>query len=250
MFGEILYYDKNTIEEYKSIIRGQRRLQVEEYEVSNDKGAGVDLRAISADARASKKYIARVIESMLYDCDEFEKMLAEREDFFDFTQTSGLDISTVPRGAIVKVDAFLEIPESFDIMQILDRFKPLIMDSIETDPMEKSDKDVIKAFFGSAKATRIPIVGEVDDYLLCAKIKQENIVSEYEELEEMDEQVTVLARIASGEVDSNKPFYDPLKDFMSMNRMMRRSMKDRGEELTAITVDKEYRKIDILAIYR
>ena len=66
----------------------------------------------------------------------------------------------------------------------------------------------------------------------------------------MDEQVTVLARMASGEVDSNKPFYDPLRDFMSMNRMMRRSMKDRGEELTAITVDKEYRKIDILEIYR
>lgn len=51
-------------------------------------------------------------------------------------------------------------------------------------------------------------------------------------------------------VKCNKPFYDPLKDFMTMNRMLRRSMKDRGEELTALTVDRDYRQIDILAIYR
>ena len=41
-----------------------------------------------------------------------------------------------------------------------------------------------------------------------------------------------------------------IKDFMTMNRMLRRSMKDRGEELTALTVDRDYRQIDILAIYR
>ena len=102
MFGEILYYDKNTIEEYKSIIRGQRRLQVEEYEVSNDKGAGVDLRAISADARASKKYIARVIESMLYDCDEFEKMLAERDDFLTLPKQADLISPPFQEGLLLK----------------------------------------------------------------------------------------------------------------------------------------------------
>ena len=82
--------------------------------------------------------------------------------------------------------------------------------------------------------------------MLCAKMHQENLIAEYEEYE----QVTVLARVSSGIVDSNKPFYDPLKDFMTMNRMMRRGMKDRGEELKALTVDKDYRQIDILAIYK
>lgn len=250
MFGKIMYFDKKTIDEYKSIIKGQRQLQVEEYEVSNDKGASVDLKAVSADAKASKKYVARVVDSMLYDCDEFEKMLSGRDDYFDFTQSSGLDLSTVPRGSIIKVDAFLEIPESFDIMQVIDRFKPLFMDSIDMDSMEQTGRDALKVFLGSAKATRIPIIGDVDDYLLCAKMHQENLVSDYEEFEEMDEQVTVLARVSSGVVNCNKPFYDPLKDFMTMNRMMRRSTKDRGKELTALTVDKDYRQIDILAIYR
>ena len=250
MFGIIMYYDKKTIDEYKSIIKGQRSVKVEEYEISNDKGASIDLKAVSADAKANKKYVAKVVESLLYDCDEFEKMLSGRNDYFDFTKSNGLDMSTVPRGSIIKVDAFLEIPENFDIMQVIDRFKPLFMDSLEIDLVEETGKNVIKAFLGSATATRIPIVGEVEDYLLCAKICQENLVSEYEEFEELDEQVTVLARISSEEIDCTKPFYDPLKDFMSLNRMMRRSMKDRGKELTALTVEKNYRKIDILAIYR
>lgn len=159
-------------------------------------------------------------------------------------------MSTIPRGSIIKVDAFLEIPESFDIMQVIDRFKPMFIDSIEADSMEQSGKDALRAFLGNAKATRIPIIGDVDDFLLCAKMYQENLVSEYEEFEEIDEQVTVVARVSSGIINCNKPFYDPLKDFMTMNRMMRRSMKDRGKELTALTVDKNYRMIDILAIYR
>lgn len=91
MFGRMMYYDKKTVDEYKSIIKGQRHLQVEEYEVSNDKGASLDLKALSADAKASKKYVAKVVESLLYDCDEFEKMLSGREDYFDFTQSSGFD---------------------------------------------------------------------------------------------------------------------------------------------------------------
>jgi len=250
MFGKMMYYDKKTIDEYKSIIKGERQLQIEEYEVSNDKGANVDLKAVSAGAKANKKYVAKVIESLLYDCNEFEKILSGREDYFDFTETSDYDLSTVPRGSIIKADAFLEIPESFDLMKMLERFKPLFMGSIEDDDMEQTGKDALKMLFGSAKATKIPIEVEVDDYLLCAKMNQENLVSEYEEFEELDEQVTVLARVSSGVVNSSKAFYDPLKDFMTMNRMMRRSMKDSGDQLSAITVEKEYRQIDILAIYR
>ena len=43
MFGNVVYYDKKKIDEYRSVIKGQRNLEVEEYEVSNDKGIQVDL---------------------------------------------------------------------------------------------------------------------------------------------------------------------------------------------------------------
>lgn len=78
MFGNVVYYDKKKIDEYRSVIKGQRNLEVEEYEVSNDKGIQVDLKAFGADAKASKTYKAKVQESLLYNCDEFEKTLERK----------------------------------------------------------------------------------------------------------------------------------------------------------------------------
>lgn len=251
MFGKIIYYDKKTIEEYKAIINGKKPLEIEEYEVSNDRGAGFDIKAISADTKATKKYTAKVIESILYDCAEFEEMLSGRDDYFDFTQSSEFDMSTIQRGSIVKFDTYIEIPEGFDMMQLMDCFKPLVMHSIDTDGMDENGKEALKAYLGNAKATKIPLVMDNDEYLLSAKINQDKLISDYEELEEFeDEQVTVLGRIASGIIREEKAYYDPLKDFISLNRMMRKSIKDRGDELQPLFLDRRYRQIDILAIYR
>lgn len=251
MFGKIIYYDKKTIEEYKAIINGKKPLEIGEYEVSNDRGAGFDIKAVSADAKATKKYTAKVIESILYDCAEFEKMLPGRDDYFDFTQSSEFDMSTIQRGSIVKFDTYIEIPEGFDMMQLIDRFKPLVMHSIDTDGMDENGKEALNAYLGNAKATKIPLVMDNDEYLLSAKINQDKLISDYEELEEFeDEQVTVLGRIASGIIREDKAYYDPLKDFIFLNRMMRKSIKDRGDELQPLFLDRRYRQIDILAIYR
>ena len=107
MFGNVVYYDKKKIDEYRSVIKGQRNLEVEEYEVSNDKGIQVDLKAFGADAKASKTYKAKVQESLLYNCDEFEKLLSGRDDYFDFTQSSDFDLMTMSRGVIIKFDYLL-----------------------------------------------------------------------------------------------------------------------------------------------
>lgn len=129
MFGNVIYYDKNKIDEYRAVVKGQRNLQIDEYEVSNDKGVQIDLKAFGADAKASKTYRA---------------------------------------------------------------------------------------------------------------------MEEYEELE-----VTIIARItSSGMVKSQKAFYDPLKDFMTLNRVMRRSIEGRTDGLNEIYADKDYRTIEVLAIYQ
>ena len=96
MFGKIIYYDKKAVAEYKSVISGKPNLEIEEYDVSNDKGIIADLKLVSADVKASKSYKAKVQESDLYDCDLFEKMLIGRDDYFDFTISSDYDITTVP----------------------------------------------------------------------------------------------------------------------------------------------------------
>ena len=219
MFGKIIYYDKKTMAEYKSIINGKPYLEIEEYDVSNDRGINADLKLVSADVKASKSYKARVQESDLYDCDQFEKVLAGRDDYYDFTISSDFDITTVPNRSIIKMDGFIEIPEDFDIVKMIETFKPFIMGMDQLQDMEETSKLALQTFLGSANAAKIPLVFEGEGVLLCSKVLQENLTISYEDLSEVEDTVTVLARVTSSFVNSSKPYYDPLKDFMSLNRI-------------------------------
>ena len=209
MFGNVIYYDKNKIDEYRAVVKGQRNLQIDEYEVSNDKGVQIDLKAFGADAKASKTYRAKVQESLLYNCDEFEKMLMGRDDFFDFTQSEDYDLTTMSRGTIIKFDGYIKVPEEFDYTQTIDRFKPLLVASIVNDSMDKPDQAAVKSFFETTD-TKIPVLIDLREQLMCSKLISNNMLVKYEDIEEYEElEVTIIARItSSGMVKSQKAFYD------------------------------------------
>ena len=250
MFGSIIYYDKNKIDEYKSIITGKKSVEVTEYQVTNDKGVNVDFKIFGADAKANKSYTAKIKESLLYDCSEFEKMLEGRDDYCDFSISDDYDIESVPRGYIVRIDATISIPENFDTMKIIDQFKPLLLSDMDTE--EDENGEYLKRIFNEAKAKKIPLLIDFDEYLLCSKIHEDNLLISYEDVEELEGiEVTILARCSSSHfIKKTKAFYDPLKDFLALNRTMRKSFEDRGKELSEIFADKDYKIIDILAIYQ
>lgn len=251
MFGNVIYYDKNKINEYSAVVKGQKNLQIDEYEVTNDKSIQTGFKVIGADAKSNKTYKAKVQESLLYNCDEFEKMLMDREDFFDFTQSEDYDLTTMRRGTIIKFDGYINIPEEFDYTQTIDRFKPLVVSSIVDDSMDESEQETIKSFF-EVTHTKIPVLIDLNGQLMCSKLISNSMLVKYEEMEEYEElEVTIIARIiSSGMVNSKKAFYDPLKDFMTLNRVMRRSIEGRTDGLNEIYADKDYRTIEILAIYQ
>ena len=250
LFGSLIYYDKNKIDEYKAIITGKRGVEVSEYQVTNDKGISVDFKVLGADAKANKSYTAKVKESLLYDCTEFEDMLTGRDDYCDFTISDDYDIETTPRGNIIKIDAYLSVPEQFDMMRILEQLKPMLKNSL-TDT-EKDVEMFMKQMVDEAKTTKIPVFVDLDDYLLCSKIQDENLMISYEDLAELEStEVTILARCSSSHmVKSSKAFYDPLKDFFELSRTLRKGFGTRCEELQEICADKDYKLIDILAIYQ
>ena len=235
--------------EYKAFITEQPNLEIKEYEVSNDKGISADLKIVSADVKASKSYKARVDESYLYDCAQFEKALIGRDDFYDFTVSSNYDISTVPTRSIIKMDGFIEIPEDFDLVKMIEIFKPFIIESNKFQKMEETNKMALTTILDSANATKIPLVFEGENTLFCSRILQDNMMISYEDISEIDNSVTVLGRITSSFVDKSKPYYDPLKDFLFLNRRMRKSIGNRGQEFNPIYVDEQYRMIEVLAIY-
>ena len=180
MFGNVVYYDKKKIDEYKSVIKGQKNLEVEEYEVSNDKGVQIDLKAFGADSKANKTYKAKVQESLLYNCDEFEKMLVGRDDFFDFTQSSDYDLTTMSRGYIIKFDGYVKVPQEFDYTQTIDKFKPMIVAAMVDDSMDKSEQAALKVFLETSD-TKIPVLIDLDEQLMCSKLISNNMLVKYEE---------------------------------------------------------------------
>lgn len=216
-----------------------------------DKGMQLDLKAFGADTKASKTYKAKVQESLLYDCDEFEKLLNGREDYFDFTQFPDFDITTMSRGVIIKFDGYVKIPEEFDFTQMIDKFKPMLMASVVDDTMDKSEQEAMKVFLETSDK-KIPVLIDFDELLMCSKLISNNMLVKYEDMEEYEElEATIIARITSGNmINAKKPFYDPLKDFMTLNRSMRRSMDGRTDGLNEIYADRDYRAIEILAIYQ
>lgn len=253
MFGKIIFYDKKTISEYKSLITGQKQVEVTEYEVANGKGFGIDFKGIKADINADKKYTAKVADSALYDCNEFESMLEKREgeDYFDFTESDDYDINTVPKGSIVKLEAKIHIPENFDLMQVIEQFKPFVMASVQSSSSISDQQEVLSSVIINAKATKIPVVFDSNEnILLCTKLNKDLIAIDYEDFVDDDEEAVVLARVSSSVKNAEKPFYDPLKDFMTLNRSMRKKITSRDEQINAIYVDEDYRIIDVLAIYR
>lgn len=250
MFGKLLYYDKETIDEFNTMIDGKNSVNIGNKEISKKKSLGLNASPISISGDLTETYSAFTSESMLLECRNFENKLLNRDDFYDLTESETYDISTIERGNIVKFDAFIEIPEEFDLYQLIDRFKPFLMNSIDTGVYDEG-REFIGDVLGSANVKSIPLILDVENYLLSSKINQEKLLVEYQDMEEYaEEEVTVLARIASGTVQSNKAYYDPLKDFLILNRAMRKSFGDRGEELRELYLDREYRRIDILAIYR
>lgn len=229
---------------------GQQSLKIKEYEISSDTSAKLNLRVIGGDLQGSKKYTAEVQESLLYNCENFEKMLDDREEYFDFT-TEQFDIKTIGRGHIIKFNGNMMVPEEFDITQTIQRLKPYLMGAISSGTMDETEKMALEFFFESEDA-KIPIITKCDDIIMCSKLASSNLLITYEDLEEFEDlEITIVARVTSALlVDRNKSFYDPLKDFMKLYRSLRRSMGERTEGLYEIYADQDYKAIEVLLIYQ
>ncbi len=75
MFGRLIYFDKDRISEYMSLITGQKSMNITGVELKKGKGIGISLPVLNGDANSSASYIATINESYLYDFNKFEKHL-------------------------------------------------------------------------------------------------------------------------------------------------------------------------------
>lgn len=243
MFGKVIYFDEIKINEYKSALLGKNSVKINQIEVSDDKGIGVNIPIANGSIKANKSYTAEIQNSLLLACNEFESVLSEKQvDYSDFTISEQYDISTTPRGYIIKFNGILEIPEGFDISETLHKYKRFLLDESE------EFSAIIEG-----KSPSIPLLVELDNNLLCSKIDIEKLNIDYVELEDYENiEVTILARmVSSNKISKKKAIYDPLKDYITLNRQIRREFaNDRPEELAEIFVDEDYYMVEVIAMYQ
>lgn len=250
MFGKVIYFDSKKFNDYFAIATGNKIAEIEHMQVSNDKGVGLSSPILSAEIKGSKSYEANIKESLLFDIDNFEKKLEQREDFFDFI-LKDYDVTTINRGNIIKFNGFVNVPIEFDMTHMIGQFKPMLTQEI-TSEMPSSEAEAFKSFFNVCNP-QIPIATQINDNVLISLIEADNLQIQYTELEEYETiEVTILARIVtSTSIDKSKAIFDPLKDFIRMNRATRREfMAERPDGLKAIFSKSNYRKIEIITIYQ
>lgn len=250
MFGKMIYYDDKTVAEYYSYATGKPYNRLQNQSQENGLNAHLDILSASAGVSKNSTLSYQTTSSLLLECENFERLLAKREDFLDFTTHDEFDLDTANRGTIIKFTGYIEIPEQFDMVQIIDRFKPVLASSIDQQDWEQQNKGIAQAIFEGTDSFSIPLVFELEGRILCAKVKKDHLLVSYDDIEELTtDEVTVLGRLASGIIPKDKCFYDPLKDFMHLNRATRKKTPERIAGLEKLFLDSPYRNIDVLAIY-
>lgn len=253
MFGKVIYYDNDRIDEFVSLITGEKRVSVREIVHSSEKGGSIDIKVAGGSAKENFSYSASVKESFLLELAEFEKMLANRDDYLDF-YADEYSLDAVGRGTLVKLWGNIFVPEEFDLHHTIKKFKPILVSSMMLDnDFDADDIMAMNVLISNDDDIKIPVVVEYEDHKLCSMLNSRYLSCTFEEFEDIeDEEVTILARMAgSGAIRNTKAYYDPLKDFISLNRTFRRSMeRDRGEGLEPLYLTEDYYKIEIVAIFQ
>lgn len=248
MFRSFLYLDEVALSSYC------QQLEIDKgfHAVSAKGTLGTNLPLISAgvevEGRASSP-LESVSQIALYN--EFEKALVSHRnvDFFDFL-TGNPDITTIPPMSLLRFSGHIRIPESFDMINALSSFAPFLL---QTGRYNFDSNDIplelVDQLLGNQNAG-VPLLIEGMDIALYSIISTAWLIdcdiTDFEESE--GEDVIVLCKLVSHIESQAVTVYDPLKDFMKLNRMMRRSIS-RSEGLEAITIDGPAIKVSIVAIY-
>lgn len=230
MFGNILYLNKKKVEQYSALILGKN------YEASHNNSS--EDNTVNA----------------LYMCSEFEKILQKRDDYVDFVGDSqNTSIQDVRISSIIRVSGEIYIPEQFDIIHLIGDYKSLLLSSVEY--KDDDEKTMLKTMFDKS-TMRIPIyceLGSACDYWMgIGKISPKDLLIEYNDLEDYEgTDVTILARLESRKYYKDKPIpvYDIYKDFLGLNRALRKEIKTSKKSFESIEVEEDFLALELLAIY-
>lgn len=246
-FRTFLYLDSKKVAEYSTIIHASHKPLASRKSLSGTIDVGV--AKIGAEIESTSPETVKLNPAILYD--EFESALqkSSKDDYFDCSINT-VDMTTLPPMSIARCEGNLEIPDNFDMLAMISKYLPYLnslgLISLDGDP---TTNEFALSFFEKTNAD-IPILIRGNDILVASKLKSESFVdSNYQTLEDYeDEDLFILFKVHSIVHKDSVVVFDPAKDFLKLNRSLRRSIKN-TKELEPITVPGPVLKAEIIAIY-
>lgn len=253
LFRSFIYANTEKIYEYYSLVDESIKEKIISGEKTFTKSGKMSAKMLALGGDKTDTVRIEFSQYFLSDYHKFELKLEELdgENYFDLEQNfEKYDIKSLPKSSIGKLESNFYIPEEFDFVDLINKFMPAMKPSLN---IEAEDEGILNAVLGDTKAD-IPIVFDFDNNKVIGKLDTRYLLEDYNQLEEYEtDEVTVLFRLLSKRDGNNIVIYDPLKDFIKLNRMMRRSadFSNSGSvEFSPIKLDGSIIKIEIIAMYK
>lgn len=252
MFKDLLYYNQDSVTKYYELLTGKPL--VNQQNVKEQKYTGGDIKI--AQAKKASEITYSTVNRDEFICTQFENELESRtlnEYFFDFMDGDP-DISTIPRGSIIRFDGDLDTATFTEQLEMIRRFASLMPPEITSDSDVPFDS--IMNLMNESKKLPLQIIEAnfqaEEIYNVVAKINQEHLKVDMSDLIE-EEDVTIIGRILKHTKKGKFMYFDVLKDIFGIGRRLRRELSKQNDHkliLEDFNVSAPVIELEIIAIYR
>ena len=218
--------------------------------MKKSKNASVEFKGLGGKVGNETQVEGEYASDPSYEYDRFEALLNDMsgDNYFDFV-LNDFDPATLPAMSIMRINSSFTVPESFDMVNAIEKFKPMLMGQIDTN--STGEQEALESILGKASAD-VPIISEFDDVAISGKLNAKYLMEDYAQLEEYSEQdVFILCKVVGLMQKENVEIFDPLKDFIRLPRAVRRQTNFGDTTgLEKIYVEGPVLKVEIIAIYK
>lgn len=252
MFRSFIYLDEDKLYSYRRQIAGKNVAQPKALSQKKTAGFSAATGVLGVNGTLETNIDGEFEKDVSFDYDHFELDLSrlEGEDYFDCVLNNEYDLTTIPAMKLLRICSSFEIPEAFDLVNLIEQFKPMLMGQIET--KSAGEQEALEGILGKASAD-IPFIVECDDVTISGKMNAKYLLEEYASLEDyVDQEVYMLCKVVGTVRKNTVEIFDPLKDFIRLPRAIRRQItSDRSAAgLDKISVEGPVLKVEVIAIYK
>ena len=249
MFRSFIYLDTDKLNTYKRQIEGST-FNFKSATMKKSKNVSAKFKGIGGKIGNETQLEGEYEIDIGYEYDKFESLLNDMsgDNYFDFV-LNDFDSATLPAMSIIRINSSFIIPEAFDMINVIEKFKPMLMGQIDTN--STGEQEALESILGKASAD-IPIISEFDDVAISGKLNAKYLMEDYAQLEEYSEQdVFILCKVVGLMQKERVEIFDPLKDFIRLPRAVRRQTNfEDTTGLEKIYVEGPVLKVEVIAIYK